>query len=68
VPRKTEIPARGWPLIGILHTRKLLLIGASHRLTGYAHHHRDDGSSQDTKLYFHVFLLSLAYSVHRNES
>jgi hypothetical protein len=60
VTRQREIPAGGWPLIGIRHTRKLLLIGASHCLAGYAHHHRDDGSGQNTKLHFHVFLLSLA--------
>jgi hypothetical protein len=58
--RQREIPAGGWPLIGISHTRKLLLIGTSYSLTGEAHHHRDDGPGQDTKLHFHVFLLSLA--------
>jgi hypothetical protein len=58
--RQREIPAGGRPLIGISHTRKLLLVGASDCLTGQAHHHRDDGPGQDTKLHFHVFLLSLA--------
>jgi hypothetical protein len=65
VTRQREIPAGGRPLIGISHTRKLLLVRASDCLTGQAHHHRDDGPGQDTKLHFHVFLLLPSYSVHR---
>src|SRR5689334_23080181 len=58
--REAEITTRCRPLVGVLHSGKLLLIGACHRLAGQTHRHRDDGASQNSKLHIHVFLLSLA--------
>src|SRR6185369_5662474 len=58
--REAEIATRCRPLVGVLHSGKLLLIGACHRLAGQTHRHRDDGASQNSKLHIHVFLLSLA--------
>jgi hypothetical protein len=61
VTRQCEIPAGGWPLIGIRHARKLLLIGAGERLSGQTCRQCDEACRDKTKLHmFHLYLLSLA--------
>src|SRR4029079_3113138 len=61
VASHSEVTARGRPLVRVLHSCKLLLIGASKSLSGNAHHQRDEPPGYKTKLQIvHFFLLSLA--------